>query len=159
MSTYMLLSLILGAISAVPALIVCLLLGVENPFAWTLLVSSAFALLLYPVLRVMAHRTDKKYAQFESGIKVPVFHQMNGNIRLGDYLRNGNLYFFENGIIMASLDEKPNLVEELPLSTIEHFTFEDVHMTIRLSDGRVFRITSTEVEATRAALKERDWVF
>ena len=159
MSPYMLMTLITGGIAAIPTYIVLHLLHVNNAGLWTVIAACGLMLLLYPILRISGHRTNQKYAAFEAGFKAPFFHRMNANIRFGGSLRNGNLYFCESSIILASLDEKPTLIEELPLEQIERFTFEDIHMEIHVRDGRVFRLTSADIEETREALKARKWVY
>ena len=159
MSPTMLLTWIVGAVAAIPTYIILSLVHVARPFPWTLLGVSAFMLILYPVLRLSIYRTDKRYAAFEAGFTAPFFHRMNANIKLGKHMRNGNLYFCENGIIMASLDEKPTLVEELPRDSIARFTFDEIHMEIHLRDGRVFRLTSPEIQETYAALQAKNWII
>lgn len=159
MTPYMLLTLITGVIASIPTYIVLRLLHISDAALWTVIAACGFMLVLYPLLRLAGHRTNKKYAAFEAGFKAPFFHRMNANIKFGGTLRNGNLYFCESGIIMASLDERPTLIEELPLEQIERFTFADVHMEIHVRDGRVFRLTSSEIAETHAALKARKWVY
>lgn len=159
MSPTMLLTWIAGTLAAIPTYIILRLLHVSRPFPWTLVAACTFMLILYPILRLSVHRTDKRYAAFEAGFQAPFFHRMNANIKFGGSLRNGNLYFCEKGIILASLDEKPALVEELPLENITRFTFDDIHMEIHVQDGRIFRLTSPEVQETRAALQAKNWVF
>ena len=159
MSPTMLLTWIVGIIAAIPTYIILRVLQVSRPFPWTLVAACAFMLILYPILRLSIHRTDKRYAAFEAGFKAPFFHRMNANIKFGRSLRNGNLYFCEQGIILASLDEKPALIEELPLESITRFTFDEIHMEIHVQDGRIFRLTSPEVQETHAALQAKNWVI
>ena len=159
MSPYMVLPLVTGAITAIPAYIVFRLLHFDHPFLWTVIAACGFMLILYPILRISGHRPNQKYAAFEAAFKAPFFHRMNANIKFGSSLRNGNLYFCDSCIVLASLDEKPTLIEELPLEQIERFTFDDIHMEIHVRDGRIFRLTSSEIEETRKALKARKWVY
>ena len=159
MSPTMLLTWIIGIAAGIPTYIILRLLQVDRPFPWTVLGATALMLILYPILRLSVHRTDKRYAAFEAGIQAPFFHRMNANIKFGKSLRNGNLYFCESSIILASLDEKPTLVEELPLDSITRFTFDEIHMEIHVRDGRVFRLTSPEIEETYAALQSKNWII
>ena len=159
MSPTMLLTWIIGVVAAIPTYIILSLLQVDRPFTWTVLGASALMLVLYPILRLSVYRTDKRYAAFEAGFQSPFFHRMNANIKMGKSVRNGNLYFCEQGIILASLDEKPVLVEELPRDSIQRFTFDEIHMEIYVNDGRVFRLTSPEIQETYNALQSKNWII
>lgn len=63
----------------------------------------------------------------------------------------------ENGIVCASLDEKPLAVEVLPLQNIERYEFDPVHMNIYADDGRIFLITTAGAHEIPEILKSREW--
>ena len=159
MSPTMLLTWIVGVIAAIPTYIILRLVHVARPFPWTVVGVCTLMLILYPILRLSVYKTDKRYSAFEAELRSPFFHRMNANIKLGKHIRNGNLYFCEQSIILASLDEKPTLVEELSRDSITRFTFDEIHMEIHVQDGRVFHLTSPEIRETYTALQSKNWII
>lgn len=117
-----------------------------------------FALLLFPCLLLIRKREERKYAEIEKQISSPVFYKTNGNFDLGQKVRNGNIYFCEAGIVLVSLDTSPSIVEKLPISDIERYTFESVRLTIQTKDGRMYCISAADIAGIRNALKNNGWI-
>lgn len=137
---------------------ICNLIFPGEALGIALVAGILFALLLFPALILEGKRVNKKYSEFEKEIISDVFYKANGNFNLGNKVRNGNIYFCENGIVFASLDQKPFAVEEVMLPFIEKYEFDNVHMYIYTKDGRKFLITTTQANEILNVLKERKWI-
>jgi len=94
----------------------------------------------------------------ESRISSPVFLKVNGNFDLEKGVRNGNIYFCETGICVASVEAKPYYFVEVPISDIDRYEFEDVKMEIYLVDGRRASITTADIGKIIEELKQRKWI-
>lgn len=152
------LSVICGIMFAVPFYFVFLLVLPEEAFVSALMCGLIFTILLFPVLIFEGKRVDKKYAIFEKEIQSAIFYKANGNFNLGKKVRNGNIYFCEEGIVFASLDGKPLAVEEILLPLIEKYEFDDFHMNIYTKDERKFLITTSQAKEILEILKEKHWI-
>ena len=117
-----------------------------------------FTIILFPVLICIEKVVNRKYKKLEKDIVSPIFFKACGNFYLGNKVRNGNIYFCENGILFASLDTKPYAVEELLLSMVEKWQFDDLHMNIFTEEGRVYMITTPQAKEIVNALKEKKWI-
>ena len=99
-------------------------------------------------------------AEIEKEISSPVFYKTNGNFYLGNgRIKNGNIYFCEEGIVCVCLEEKPHTLDEILLQDIERYQFDDIHFNIFTKDGRLFLITMPDVKKVMNALKEKKWVI
>lgn len=131
----------------------------KQSFPVALFAALLFSGLLWLALRLYDKALEKKYAEFEKEIHSPVFYQANGNFELGDgRVKNGNLYFCEDGILCVSLEEKPYAVEEIPVSLIHKIRYDNIHFHIHTQDGREFRVTIPHADRIIPLLTERDWV-
>lgn len=130
----------------------------EDAAILSVLAGFLFGVLLFLVLLIHDKWMNRKYSEFEKTIPSPIFYQTSGNFNLGNGVRNGRIYFCENGIVCASLDEKPLAVELLPLQNIERYGFDPVHMNIYVDDGRMFLITTSDAPEILEILKKRDWI-
>ncbi len=118
-----------------------------------------FYVLLFVFLLVHGKITDKKYAKYEKEITSPVFYKTNGNFNLGNgKVKNGNIYFCEGGIVCLCLDEKPYTLDEILLQDIDHYQFDDIHLSIFVKDGRLFVITLPDAKNVIKVLKEKEWI-
>ena len=117
MRAIILLSAMIGVMFAIPTLIILLFILPEYALQISLL-AGCFAFIFMSIFLAIYVALDKrKYDRFESKIRIPVFCKVNGNFRFGKKVRNGNVYFCEEGvIIIALLDEKPYIRETLLLS-------------------------------------------
>lgn len=113
---------------------------------------------IFPVLIYDEKKTNKMYLKLEKEIISAVFYKANGNFNLGKSVRNGNIYFCENGIIFASFDQKPFAVEEVLLPFIERYEFDDIHMNIYTKDERKFFITTADAKEVLKVLKDKKWI-
>lgn len=116
-------------------------------------------LLLYPYLIVHEKIMIKKYAEIEKKITSPVFYKTNTNFDLGrGGIKNGNLYFCEDGIVCVCVEAKPYIFQQIPFHNIERYQFDDIHLNIFVSDGRVLVATACNVCEIIKILREKQWL-
>ncbi len=134
-----------------------LFLKIEYAFVYGFLGGIVFYLLLFPYLCIHKKRMEKRYTEFEKELGSPVFCKINGNFDLcGGKIKNGNIYFCDDGIVCVSLDEKPYLRDDILVQDIEKYQFDNVHLNIVTKDGRIFVITSPDVQKAITALRDKD---
>ena len=138
---------------------VLLLLDIDQPFQLAVLSGLLFALLLFPVLIVYGNIMDKRYTKFEKKITSPIFYKTNGNINFGNgKVKNGNVYFCEDGIVCVCLEDKPYTLDEILLQDIERFQFDNIHLNIFAKDGRMFVLTAPDAAKIIEVLRQKGWV-
>lgn len=158
MKTKLYLSLFCGVLFGLMSYWICNLLFPSLALVIAISAGVLFAVLLFPTLMLEEKRVNKKYSEFEKAIISDVVYKANGNFNLGNKVRNGNIYFCENGIVFASLDQKPFAVEELPLPFIEKYELDNIHVNIHTKDERVFLITTPQADEILNVLKDKKWV-
>ena len=138
---------------------VLLLLDIDQPFQLAALSGLLFALLLFPVLVVYGNIMDKRYAKFEKEITSPIFYKTNGNFNLGNgKVKNGNVYFCEDGIICVCLEEKPYTLDEILLQNIDHYTYTFSELNVFTNDERLFVITAPRADEIIDLLMRKGWI-
>lgn len=157
MKGYQYLSVICGILFAVLSYFLLRAVIPEDAAILSVLAGFLFGMLLFLALLIYDKWINRKYSEFERTIQSPIFYKTSGNFNLGNGVRNGRIYFCENGIVCASLDEKPLAVEVLPLQNIERYEFDPVHMNIYVDDGRMFLITTSDAHEIPEILKSREW--
>ena len=120
MNVKIFLSVFWGAFFGIMTFLICIFILPEEALGLSLMTGVLFALFLFPALIYDEKKT--KYLKLEKEIISAVFYKANGNFNLGKSVRNGNIYFCENGIIFASFDQKPFAVEEVLLPFIENMS-------------------------------------
>ena len=158
MKKKILLSLFLGVLFGITTFLICIFIFPEEALAWALMAGIMFVILLLPVLIYEEKRINKKYLKLEKEIAADVFYKANGNFDVGKSVRNGNIYFCKNGILFASYDQKPFVVEGVFLSSVEKYEFDDIHMNIYTKDKRRFLITTPNAKEVLKVLKEKRWI-
>ena len=139
---------------------VLLLLDIDQPFQLAVLSGLLFALLLFPVLVVYGNIMDKRYAKFEKEITSPIFYKTNGNFNLGNgKVKNGNVYFCEDGIVCVCLEEKPYTLDEILLQNIDHYTYTFSELNVFTNDGRLFVITVPRADEIIDLLMRKGWII
>lgn len=153
------LSGVLGFFFGLTGYFVLLLLDMNQPFQFAVLSGLLFALLLFLFLVVYGYIMDKRYARFEKKITSPIFYKANGNFYLGNgKVKNGNIYFCEDGIICVCLEEKPYTLDEILLQEIDHFRYTPTQLSIFMNDEMVFVITLTRTDDIIDILMEKKWI-
>ena len=139
---------------------VLLLLDIDQPFQLAALSGLLFALLLFPVLVVYGNIMDKRYAKFEKEITSPIFYKTNGNFNLGNgKVKNGNVYFCEDGIVCVCLEEKPYTLDEILLQDIDRYTYTFSQLNVFTNDGRLFVITVPKADEIIDLLMRKGWIM
>ena len=153
------LSIITGLFFGLIGYFVLLLLDIDQPFQLAALSSLLFALLLFPVLVVYGNIMDKRYAKFEKEITSPIFYKTNGNFNLGNgKVKNGNVYFCEDGIVCVCLEEKPYTLDKILLQNIDHYTYTLTQLNVFTNDGRLFVITVPKADEIIDILIKKGWI-
>ena len=139
---------------------VLLLLDIDQPFQLAALSGLLFALLLFPVLIVYEQVINKRYKKFEKEILSPVFLKVNGNFYLGGSdVKNGNIYFCEDGIVCICLEDKPYTKDEILLQNIDHFRYTPTQLSIFTNDERIFVITLPQTDHIIDMLIQKGWIL
>ena len=159
MRAVIILSAIIGVTFAIPTYIVLIFILPEYALQISLL-AGGFAFILMSIFLAIHIALDKmKYAKFESKIKIPVFCKVNGTFRFGKKVRNGNVYFCEEGvIIIALLDEKPYIRETLLLSDVEKISVDGFALLILMKDGKEYSATVPTAAELETSLAEKGWL-
>ena len=139
---------------------VLLLLDIDQPFQLAVLSGLLFSLLLFPVLIVYEQVINKRYKKFEKEILSPVFLKVNGNFYLGGSdVKNGNIYFCEDGIVCICLEDKPYTKDEILLQNIDHFRYTPTQLSIFTNDERIFVITLSQTDHIIDMLIQKGWIL
>ena len=139
---------------------VLLLLDIKQPLQLAVLSGLLFALLLFPVLIVYEQVVNKRYEKFEKEILSPIFLKVNGNFYLGGSdVKNGNIYFCEDGIVCICLEEKPYTKDEILLQNIDHFRYTPTQLSIFTNDERIFVITLPQTDHIIDMLIQKGWIL
>ena len=139
---------------------VLLLLDIDQPFQLAVLSGLLFALVLSPVLFVYEQVINKRYKKFEKEILSPVFLKVNGNFYLdGSDVKNGNIYFCEDGIVCICLEDKPYTKDEILLQNIDHFRYTPTQLSIFTNDERIFVITLPQTDYIIDMLIQKGWIL
>ena len=139
---------------------VLLLLDIDQPFQLAVLSGLLFALLLFPVLIVYEQVINNRYKKFEKEILSPVFLMVNGNFYLGGSdVKNGNIYFCEDGIVCICLEDKPYTKDEILLQNIDHFRYTPTQLSIFTNDERIFVITLPQTDHIIDMLIQKGWIL
>ena len=99
------------------------------------------------------------YEKFEKEITSPIFYKTNGNFYLGGSdIKNGNIYFCEDGIVCVCLEEKPYTLDEILLQNIDHYTYTFTQLNVFTNDGRLFVITVPKADEIMDILMRKGWI-
>ena len=159
MKAKILISAIMGVIFAFCAYIAFIIFHIYDAFLYAVLFGLLTFILMLTALLIDEKVKNKRYAKIEKEIVSPVFYKTNGNFALGEgKIKNGNIYFCENGIVFASFDEKPFAVEELPAADIDRYFYDEIHLNIAAKDGRCYIITVPDAKKVMSALREKGWL-
>ena len=157
MKKHWILSAVCGVMFAIPTFLILIFIMPEYALRLAVVAGLAFMLLLFPFLVISEHIMSKKYAKFETTLTAPVLYQTNGNIRLGKKVKNGNLYFCENGVVFASLEEKPHVIHRLLFKDIEKCEFVFIHVNIHMNNGKIYQYQIPDVPQAQETLEEKGW--
>lgn len=172
MKTKLFLSVLTGAMFSVAGYFILLYIDRDIALPYSLACGIMFALIMFPFLVVYEKLQGKRYAKFEETLQTPFFFKASGNYQIvseevinGEVktvlskLRSSTLYFCEDRIVLASLEEKPHTVTEILLSDVNKFESDEVHLNIYVKGGDAFLITTPEGRSIQTTLQEKGWLF
>ncbi len=161
MKAVMFLSAIVAVMFALPTYLILLFVIPDKALEISLISGVITFLMMFLCLDIHTKLDDRKYSKFESKLKSRVFCKAKGNFLTENWkVINGALFFCEDGkIVIAFLDEKPHMTEEIMLSDIETIYFDGLnHISITAKDGRGFFITTADADKIRDALAQKGWI-
>lgn len=130
-----------------------------DAFLFSIISGLLFYLLLFLFLIVYEKVVNKQYERFEKDILSPVFLKVNGNFYLGGSdVKNGNIYFCEDGIVCVCLEDKPYTKDEILLQNIDHFRYTPTQLSIFTNDERIFVITLARTDEIIDILIQKGWI-
>ncbi len=130
-----------------------------DAFLFSIISGLLFYLLLFLFLIVYEKVVNKRYERFEKDILSPVFLKVNGNFYLGGSdVKNGNIYFCEDGIVCVCLEDKPYTKDEILLQNIDHFRYTPTQLSIFTNDERIFVITLARTNEIIDILIQKGWI-
>ena len=157
MKKYWIISAIAGAMFAAPAFLILIFIVPEIALQLSLAGGLLSMLALFSYLVIHERIVNKKFSKFEATITSPVLYKTNGSIRLGKQVKPGNIYFCENGVVFASLEEKPFITHHLLFDDIEKWEFVFIHVNIHMKDGKIFQYQIPDVPEAQKTLEEKGW--
>ena len=157
MKKHWLLSGICGLMFAIPTFLILIFIVPEIALQLSAAAGLLFMLLLFPFLVIYERIMNRKFAKFEATIASPILYKSNGNIRLGKKVKNGNVYFCENGVVFASLEEKPYVIHYLLFEDIKMWEFVFIHVNIHMKDGKIYQYQIPDVPQAQQTLEEKGW--
>ena len=135
---------------------------IEEPDAFLFAVIGGlfFHLVLYLFFIVYEKVVNKRYEKFEKEILSPFFFKFNGNFYLGGSdVKNGNIYFCEDGIVCVCLEDKPYTKDEILLQNIDHCRYTPTQLSIFTNDERIFVITLPQTDHIIDMLIQKGWIL
>lgn len=152
-------SLIIGFLFAIGMHFFFTYAGADIGLSLSLLIGLFFSAALFLAFHLNEKNMEKKYRQLEESIESPIFYKANGNYNLGHTVRNGNIYFCDDGILFALLDGKTPILDELPTHRIDSFQFEFPRLFINTVEGDKYIISTEQVNEIHVALIEKGWIL
>lgn len=159
MKTKIILSAIMGFFFGLAGYFIFLFVDLNPPFHLSVVCGLSCSLLLFMFLIAYEDFMNKRYAKFEKEITSPIFYKANGNFKLHNTkIKNANIYFCDDRIVLISVEEKPYIVEEIQKSNIYRIQCDDIYFNINTSDGKFYIITMPDAKMVFDKLKEKDWI-
>ena len=151
------LSAFFGVMLAIPTFLIIIFIMPEVALPLSLAAGLLSTLMMFLFLVIYERILNRKFAKFEATIASPILYKTNGNIRFGKKVKNGNLYFCENGVVFASLEEKPHVIHRLLFEDIEMWEFVFIHVNIHMKDGKIYQYQIPDVPQAQESLEEKEW--
>ena len=151
------LSVFFGAMFAIPTFLIIIFIMPEVALPLSIAAGLFSTLMMFLFLVIYERILNRKFAKFEATIASPILYKTNGNIHFGKKVKNGNLYFCENGVVFASLEEKPHVIHRLLLENIKMWEFVFIHVNIHMKDGKIYQYQIPDVPQAQKTLEEKGW--
>ena len=140
--------------------IVLLCLQIEDAFLMAAFSGIGYYLMMYPFLIAYEKVLLRRYKKLEKTFPAKILYKAGGNFRLANgKMKSGYVYFCEDGIRCACMEEKPYLFEEIPLHTIEYCRCDITQISIFTKAAGVYVATVPEAYKLRDVLIEKGWNF
>lgn len=160
MKTKFILSLITALFFGGISYLLLLILKIPDALLYAIFAGLLFYILLFLTMIIYEKAVNHKYRKFEKTITSPVFYKTNGNFMLsGDAITNANIYFCDDGIIIAQFEEKPYKTEIIPLEQIKDIRYDDygIHLVIITNDEKLYYITLENSHEAVKAIMDKGW--
>ncbi|MBR4768308.1 MAG: hypothetical protein IK088_04945 [Lachnospiraceae bacterium] len=153
------LSAITGVLFAALMYLVLVFVKRASAFWMAIVAGALFAACLVIVLVVYNRGLKKKYAAVEAELTSRVMYIENGNFEYGDgKIRNGNLYFCEDDLVIASFDGKPYFTVKIEKGDISRIEFESGCMTLFTKDNHALLAALPDADEIAEMLKNTGWI-
>ena len=131
----------------------------SNALILSIISGLGFFLLLYIFLEIYIRKQNKRYKEIEEKIKFPVWYRSNCNIQAPKGIRNGNVYFTDEGVLFVSLDKKPYIQEEILKANIKKLETDNVTcLLIYTNDDQLLIIRTGDLKTAIPVLQEHGWL-
>lgn len=151
------LSLIVGAVGGVAALIVGLLLAPDIAILLGLLAFGVIALALHIVLSITEFRMEKQFAEIERALPVPVLYKTIANFQLGRDVVSGKVFLCRDRIVFASVEKTPFSVQEIAADQIARLEQDEIRLRLFTKDGKEYRLVLPDAQDMAQVIKENYW--
>ena len=156
--TKIFLSFLLGLCFSGAAFLIVSLIDLDSALFSAIFVFVFTSLFMHVVLNIAEKQANKNYSILEKALDLSYFYKTNGNFNLGNSVKNGNIYFCEKRIVFIFVEQKPYQVEELSIFDIDRYEFDQIHMNIYTTDGRIYLIALPDAENVLKKLQENGWL-
>lgn len=117
------------------------------------------AVALFLVLFVVFLRAEKRFSKVRAGINTPILYEVDGFWQK----ENGKqiavrVFLCQSGVVIASQDSKPPVVDILKREEISDFEFFPQGLLLYLADGRLYVFSIPFVDEIAAILLKEGWI-
>lgn len=153
MKSKLYLSLFLGAVFGLIS--ACILFFLDRfLIRLAFLAGGLFALSIFLVIVMNEKILRKRYENAEKAFSKEIRQTENANIRLGGKVRNGNLYLFEDELLILCLDGKPTWTIPVPYSEIRSLELAKEWELVLRTDSTEITATTVNAEALREKIRQ-----
>ncbi len=150
-------SIVVGAVGGVAALVVGLLLAPEMALLLGLLAFALISLALHVIMSITGARMNKQFAKIERTLQSPVIYQTIANFNLGSGVVNGKVYLCRDCIVFASVDQTPYAVQEIAAEQIARYEQDEIHLYLYVKDGRKYHLVLPDAPEVVRVIREHYW--
>ena len=149
----------LGLLFAFFGYFVLLLFEIENPLYMSFLCGVlAFAMLMM-VFIASEENSNRRFRKIEQEINLPILFKADGNFNLGHSIISGRVYFYEEMLVLASVEKKSPMVEGIPKGMISRYEIENITaFHIYTTDFRKFVLATADAEKIADFIENNNWL-
>ena len=131
----------------------------DNALILSIIAGLGYFLLLFIFLEIYMRKQNKRYEAIEKKINFPVWYRLNCNIQTPKGMKNGTVYFTDEGVLFISLNKKPYIQEEIRKTNIKKLETDNVTcLFIYTNDDQVLIIRTGELKSVIPVLQEHGWI-